>query len=292
MKILVLGSKGQLGKIIFKSLNRKNFINVYGISRINFDVTNKKKLTNYIYKINPHVIINCIAYTQVDNAEKNKKECLNINSTFLDHLSNICKKNKSTLIHFSTDYVFSGTKGSYKETDRVNPINYYGYTKRLGENIITKKLKNFIIIRVSWLYSDNKNSFYSKILDKIKKNKDVHVVNDQFGFPTSAYDISNIIYKIIIKLYNNEKIRYGIYHYSNYSKNSITWYDFAKKINHYSNKYYNKNSKLHKVSTTDLNLQAKRPINSSLNIDKFCNTFNIKKKNWEIELKKIMLKKI
>ena len=289
MKILILGSRGQLGKIIHNNLlKKKNFL-VICLSRKNFDFTDNKKLSKYFNQINPDIVINCVAYTDVENAEKNKKICFLVNSKFTSILSDLCIKNNCFLIHFSTDYVFNGRKGNYKESNKVSSINYYGYTKILGENIIKKKLKKFIIIRTSWLYSITKNNFLTKIITKIKNKEDIHVVNDQFGFPTSCYDLAKVTIKLITLYNNKNKIKTGVYHYSNYGAKAISWYDFAIKIN---NLYYKKTKKFSKiigVSSKNFKTLAKRPVNSSLNIDKICNTFNIKKKNWDMELEKIIV---
>ena len=288
MKVLILGSRGQLGKILYNYLLKKKIFIVSSLSRENFDFTNNIKLTKYINQIDPDVVINCVAYTDVENAETNKKKCFLINSKFTSVLSDLCIKNNCFLIHFSTDFVFNGKKGNYKESNKVSSINYYGHTKILGENIIKKKLKKYIIIRTSWLYSNSKNNFFTKIITKIKNKEDIQVVNDQFGFPTSCYDLAKVTIKLITIFKNNNKIKTGVYHYSNYGIKEISWFDFAKKINYFYYKKTNNFSKIISVSSKNFKTLAKRPVNSSLNIDKICNTFNIKKKKWDMELKRII----
>tara|TARA_Y100000588_G_C14276108_1_gene934404 strand:- start:2941 stop:3825 length:885 start_codon:yes stop_codon:yes gene_type:complete len=292
MKIIILGSNGQLGKIISNLLLKKKKYKIINISRKSFDLIDNCKIETHISKLNSNIIINCAAFTDVDKAENEKEKCINTNTYLLEYLSNICNKNNSILFHFSTDYVFDGKKGNYKETDKTLPINYYGYTKKLGENIIKKKLKKFIIIRTSWLYSNSKNNFFSKIINKIINKEKIQVVDDQFGFPTSAYDLANVVVNLIEKINNKVKFKYGIYHYSNHADKPISWYDFAIKINYYFSKYNNKFSEIINISSNNLNVVAKRPINSSLNIDKICNTFNISKKKWDLELKKIIKTKL
>ena len=289
MKILLLGSEGQLGSLINQTLSKKKGFTVYKNSRKNFDLSESNKLTNLINTIQPNIIINCSAFTNVDQAEIEKKKSLFINSTFLKNLSNLCLKNNSILIHFSTDYVFDGLKGNYKESYVAKPINYYGLSKLMGEDIIKKKLKRYIIIRTSWLYSNHKNNFFTKIKSKIKNNDQIQVIDDQFGFPTSAYDLSLVTFKIINFLYKNKKLKFGIYHYSNYGNEPISWYDFAVKIGQYLKKYNNLDYNIFRVKTDFYKVISKRPKNSSLNIDKICNTFNISKKKWHLELKKIIL---
>ena len=291
MKVVILGSQGQLGKILLNSLNKKKKLSIYSFSKKNFNLLNINKLEKYILKINPKIIINCIAFTNVDEAENKKKQCYKINSHFLDSLSKLCKMNNCILFHFSTDYVFNGNLGDYKENNITKPINYYGFSKRLGEKFIIKNLKTYLIIRTSWLYSKNDKSFLTKITNKIKNNISIQVVNDQLGFPTSAYDLSSVVIKIIDKYYKKKIINFGIYHYSNYGKEPISWFEFAIKIGFYLKKYKNLNYKISSVNSKFYKVNAKRPKNSSLNIDKICNTFIINKKKWHLELKKIILNK-
>ena len=289
MKILVLGSDGQLGSLVNDILTKKKNYIVFKNSRKNFDLIETNKLKNLFNSIKPQLVINCSAYTNVDQAEIDKKNCLFINSSFLKNLTNLCLNNNSILIHFSTDYVFDGLKGNYKESHITKPINYYGLSKLMGENIIKKKLKRHIIIRTSWLFSNHKNNFFSKIRDRIKNKETIQVIDDQFGFPTSAYDLSLVISKITNFIYNKKKLKFGIYHYSNFGNELISWYDFALKIGQYLKKYNNVNYNIQRVKTDFYKVIAKRPKNSSLNIDKICNTFNISKKKWHLELKKIIL---
>jgi len=289
MDIIVLGSSGQSGKILSNKLKQKKKYNIFKISRKDFDLNNSNKLVNIINKYKPNIIINCAAFTNVDQAEKEKENCYRINTKFIKTLSKICIKNNSILIHYSTDYVFKGNKGNYKENDKTDPINYYGHTKNLGEKIIVKTLKNYLIIRVSWLYSNNKNSFYSKIINKIKLRQKIEVIDDQYGFPTSAIDLSNLTIKLINKMKKLKHFKFGIYHYSNFASKPISWYEFALKISHFYVKFKKTRIELSSVSSKKFDTIAKRPKNSSLNIDKISNTFNIKKRRWDLELKKIML---
>lgn len=288
MKILVLGSTGQLGSLIKENLQKKKNYILYKHSRKDFDLSEKNKLNKFINNINPKIIINCSAFTNVDNAEIQKNKCNYTNFKFLNILTKLCLKNNSILIHFSTDYVFDGSKGNYKEADKTNSINYYGFSKILGENIIRKNLKHYLIIRTSWLYSNNQNSFLYKIEQKIQKNQKIEVIDDQFGFPTSAYDLSKVVTEIVNLFYKNKRLKFGLYHYSNYGNKPISWYDFAIKIGYYLKKYKGYNYQICRVRTGFYKVRAKRPKNSSLNIDKICNTFNIKKNKWHLELKKII----
>ena len=165
MKTLIFGSRGQLGSEI------SNKIKGIKISRNrfkNFNFNKEKEIIKILKKFSPKVIINCAAFTDVDKAERKRKECLQINSKAVKFISKYCNKNKVLLIHFSTDYVFNGKKkGFYSETAKTNPINFYGKSKLLGDKFIINSKCKYIIFRISWVYNiKKKNNFISKIKKK------------------------------------------------------------------------------------------------------------------------------
>lgn len=275
IKLLILGSTGQLGSQIFKNFKKNK----------KFEIVNKKKKLNLLDSINiknklkaiyPEIIINCSAFTDVELAESKKKEAKKINADSLKIISEYCKETNINLIHFSTDYVFfSKKKKIFNEKDYPNPKNFYGYTKFLGENNIKKNMKKYHIFRISWLYSNYRKNFFTKIRDKIlnKEIKKIFVVDDQFGCPMSTEYISDIIQKNIMKIYNG-KIPYGIYHLG--LKNFTSWYNFAKYIN-FKMKVKNK---IYKIKTRSINLKAKRPNYSILKFSKY-RLFVKNKKTWQ-----------
>jgi dTDP-4-dehydrorhamnose reductase len=287
-KILIFGSSGQLGSIIFKKIiSNKNFKSL-NKKKFKIDFLNINNLKFFLKIKKPDLIINCAAFTNVDLAEKKKLEAMKVNATALKTISQYCSVNGTILIHFSTDYVFnSKIKKNFYEKDKPNPINYYGYTKYVGEKYIKKYMKKYFIFRISWVYSKNKNNFYYKIKKKILNSQitKIHVVNDQFGSPLSTNYVADIICKNLKKI-ANKKIPFGIYHIS--SKNYCSWYSFAKYINF----KLNKKNKIFPIDTSDLNLKAKRPNFSILKFSKF--KFLVKKKKtWqEIYNNFLIVKKI
>ena len=253
-RIFVLGADGQVGKELRKNTN-KNF--VY-FNKKNLDITDRDKILKKIKYYKPKLIVNLAAYTDVDQSEVKKEKCLKVNFLGVVNIVEILKLYKIKLIHISTDYVFDGKKKLCKERDIKNPLNFYGMTKSLAEDYIIKNLKNYSIIRSSWIYSNQTNSFIKKILNKIKKKKKIYGVIDTYSGPTSTKNLSKAI-DFIIK--NN--IQKKILHYCD--GNRISPYDFILKIINISNI---KKYKIKKVKYKNLKLLATRPRDSYLGISK------------------------
>ena len=170
--ILVTGANGQLGSSLTKLSDNYTF-NFFFKSKMDLNISNKDALFNFILKQKIKLIINCAAYTNVDESERNLKKADLINSISVGYLAEICSTLGLNLIHISTDYVFDGLKGfPYSEIDKVDPVNNYGISKLRGEQCILKSnLKNSIIIITYCIYSELSNNFVSKILSKIKNKK-------------------------------------------------------------------------------------------------------------------------
>ena len=187
MKVLLCGSKGQLG-IAIKKFCPNNF-QLFNKSKEELDICNFYNLKNCINSLNPNIIINAAAYTSVDQAEINKKIAKNINYDGPKNLSKISKVKNIKIIHISTDYVFDGESNTpYKESDMTNPLSYYGKTKQMSEKVFNDN--NSIIFRVSWLYGPYKENFVTKILKIGQKKQEIKVVSDQFSVPTSTFDLA------------------------------------------------------------------------------------------------------
>lgn len=287
MKILILGKKGQLAKELSNSLKKKFKIFLVAKSKNkSFDLNHHKSYKRYLNKkidtCFPQIIINATGFTDVDNAETKKKECWNINAYFLKYLSEICKKKKISLIHFSTDYIFDGKKKkSYSEKSIYNPINYYGETKAVGEKYIINSKCNYLIFRISWLYNfkDKKNFFY-KIIKKIIKQKTLYVVNDQIGSPTSTKFVVKYINKFIERIKLNN-IKYGVYNLC--PRQPVSRYKIAKYINSKIN--FKKNlRRIIPVNSKFFMTKANRPEKVILNIHKIENYLKLKLPNWKDDI--------
>lgn len=223
--VLVTGANGQLGQCIQKIQSQHSDINFYFVSSTELDITDTKTVNDYFSAHQLDYCINCAAYTNVELAESEKEKAYLVNAEAVKNLAEACSKNKVTLIHVSTDYVFDGTKTSpYTETDATNPISVYGASKLKGEQHIQEVLKAYFIIRTSWLYAEFGKNFYKTILQKTKEKAHLTITTEQKGTPTNANDLAVLIVKII----HTENENYGIYHFSN--DGEATWYDFTKEI--------------------------------------------------------------
>ena len=280
INILIIGSKGQLGSEISRRLILNKKIRLYLSHKKKIKLLSIENSLERISNLNLKIIINCSAYTNVDAAENNKYLAKKLNYEKVLKLANFCKKNKIILIHFSTDYVFGGNKRIYKEKDKPNPINFYGKTKYLGEqNIINSGCKYFVF-RISWLLSKNKESFVYKIQKKMRSKREIYVINDNYGNPTSVSFISKFINKNLKNFFIKKR---GIYNLVN--RGNASWYDIASKL-----KYFSKNKKttIKKIASSKFKSIAKRPKYSCLSMVKTKKNFIVNQRYWQYELQKII----
>ena len=281
MKILITGANGQLGKCIRDISNHYPEYNFLFLGRKELDIVNKEAIRVLFDKEEFDYCVNTAAYTNVEKAESEKEKAFLVNGDGVKNLAKQCKKNNTTLIQISTDYVFDGKKRApYTEKDPTNPVNVYGASKLEGEKTLQEIWRKHYIIRTSWLYSQYGQNFYNMILRFVNEGKSITVTTEQTGTPTNALDLSKAILKIISFNSNN----FGIYHVSNTGKS--TWYDFAKAI--LKNTEQIGTSKLVKVNY--FSTFAARPNFSVLNTEKFTNEFGFLLPPWEKSLKKIISK--
>ena len=225
MRILVTGSNGQLGKE-FKNNTSNSDHEFYFTDKKELDITKKKEILDSVTNYKIELIINCAAYTNVNDAETNKRQAIKINLDAVRNLVEVCEEKKIKMIHFSTDYVYSSDNLSpIDEESNINPINYYGISKREGEKIIEKSSSDSIIIRTSWLYSMYGNNFVKTMIEKGENQEKIYVINDQFGCPTYSKDLVECTLNIIV---SNKLNNYKVYNFSN--EGYTNWYDFTKKI--------------------------------------------------------------
>ena len=282
LKVLVTGSEGQLGNSLKSAINKSNKnINFYFRNKKNLDITNYNFLENFFKNNNFDIILNCAAYTAVDKAETDSLNAHKVNGLGVENLARIGSKFNIFIIHISTDYVFDGeNKNLYKEKDKTFPLNEYGKSKLEGENKLNKFSNRFLIIRVSWLYSEFNKNFFKSIVEKSKNENFLNIVNDQIGSPTYAVDFSIDLIEIIEKIYQDffHKEYKELFHYCNLGTTS--WHGFASEIV----KNINSNIQINKIKTDSLQLAATRPSNSSLNPKKIQDAFGIKINSWQKSL--------
>ncbi len=256
MKILVTGYTGQLGSDVFLEGIHRGY-EMIGISSKEVNLVNEQLVYDYIKAENPDAIIHCAAYTAVDQAEKEKERCWDINVNGTRYLVNAAKEIQAKFMYISTDYVFEGIGDiPYKETDITNPVNYYGRSKLEGEKIVQSHLTDWFIIRISWVFGRNGRNFVKSILKLAEKTDELNIVGDQIGSPTYSLELS----RLLLDMIGTDK--YGIYHATN--EGYCSWAEFAKEIIRLTGK----NVKVNAIKTEEYPTLAVRPKNSRLSKQK------------------------
>ena len=258
-KILITGSTGQLGNSLGKVF--KSRYDLVSTSRTKpnkntnyfLDITNSLLVKDMVSAISPDIIINLAALTNVDLCESNPDLAHAINFQGVKNLVNVFK---GPIIHLSTDYVFDGKLGQYKENDITNPINVYGVTKYKAEKFLLEKSKGSLVIRTNVLYdyqSKVKSSFLNWVVDSLKRGEKIKVVDDQFNNPTWTDSISVVVDRAIKADLN------GLIHWGDFDW--ISRYDFANKI---ADKFNLQSNLIEPIKTEELNQVAPRPLNGGL----------------------------
>ena len=277
MKILVTGEKGQLGSELKKISHTNNNFEWLFTDRQSFNISDLENINVFLDKSSPDIIINCAAYTAVDNAEDDFEPANTINHKSVELIAKWSNDNNCKLIHISTDYVYGGTSLiPVKEDTKANPVNNYGKTKLFGDLACLKNNPSSIIIRTAWLYSSFGNNFVKQMINLMKSKSELNVIDDQVGSPTFAADLAEVILRII----NANNWKPGIYHYTNFG--NVSWFDFANDIK----SIFGFDVPIVAVSTSEYFQQAKRPKYSLLDNSKIKNTFDINQMNYLDSLNK------
>lgn len=281
MKILITGSKGQLGNEL-QSIIRNGRAEIGETSDVikksevialdvdELDITNLNEVKILLNNLRPEVVINCAAATNVDGCESNEDFSFKVNSIGPRNLAIACEEIAAKLVQVSTDYVFGGAGiKPLAEYDLTAPYSVYGKTKLLGENYVREFSSRYFIIRTAWLYGYVGHNFVYT-MRKLGKEKDViNVVNDQRGNPTHANDLAYHILKLI------ETDYYGVYHCT--GKGECSWYEFAKMIIELSGE----KCIVKPCSSDEFKSPTKRPEYSSLDNMMLRNTVGDEMRNWQ-----------
>jgi dTDP-4-dehydrorhamnose reductase len=285
MKLLLTGSKGQLGQEVQKAGINAG-LEIVSMDLPEIDITDYEKLDRIFSELKPSIVINGAAYTAVDLAETQKNICYAANVDGPANLTRLCGKNNVRLIHISTDYVFDGNGNiPYRENDPVSPVNVYGHSKAEGEKAVLKGPGEHIIIRTSWLYGRFGNNFVKTMLHLGAEKKSIRVVNDQYGCPTCAYDLAEVIIVIAQRLLEDKPTNSGIYHYC--GNGITTWYEFAMAIFQIAGELGLSNVPLViPIATSQFPTAAKRPLYTALDCSAIKKSFGVKLKPWKQSLQK------
>lgn len=283
MKILALGSNGQLGWEILR-MAKAGDIECLGVDRPEFDITDRRAVGKAVDQGKFSIVINAAAYPAVDKAEAERDEAFAVNAKGPGYVAFACAKSNIPLIHISTDYVFDGSKKApYTETDPICPTSAYGESKAAGEKVVREHLEAHLILRTSWLYSTHGNNFVKTILRLASEREELRVVADQYGCPTYAADLAAVILHMTEQIHRGGSTPWGTYHYC--GQGVTTWHGFAQKICEIGEKHAPlKVKEIKAISTEEYPTPAKRPPYSALDCSKIERSFGIRTRPWQDSL--------
>ncbi len=269
MKVLVTGTKGQLGHDVINELTGRG-LEAVGVDVEEMDITDADSVNKVIGETAPDAVIHCAAYTAVDAAEDNVELCRRVNADGTQNIANMCKNLDIPMIYISTDYVFDGEGNRpWEPEDERTPLNVYGQTKYEGELAVQNTLEKYFIVRIAWVFGVNGKNFIKTMLNLAKTQKHITVVNDQFGSPTYTYDLARLLVDMILT------DKYGIYHATN--EGICTWYEFACEIFRQAGVQV----EVEPVSAEQYKAKAKSPYNSRMNKDKLEESGFVRLPSWQ-----------
>ena len=281
MNILITGCNGQLGneiQVLEKAYPQHTFFNT---DVAELDITSPDAISQYVNKNQIDGIINCAAYTAVDNAESNEELCRKLNAEAPAYLAQAIDERNGWMVQVSTDYVFNGTNHTpYTEDEDTCPNSVYGSTKLVGEFNVQKLCRRAMVIRTAWLYSTFGNNFVKTMLRLGKEKPELGVIFDQIGTPTYARDLA-----VAIMTAADKGIVPGIYHFSN--EGVCSWYDFTKAIHRIAGI---SSCHVRPLHTNEYPTPAARPHYSVLDKTKIKQTYQLEIPYWEESLKECILK--
>jgi dTDP-4-dehydrorhamnose reductase len=291
MKILLLGSTGQLGHALHSSLNGLGDLTALGRTELDLSLADSKRIESVFNLYQPNWVINAAAYTAVDLAETDKKLAFQINASVPEILAKLCTEHNAALVHFSTDFVFDGFKNSpYVEEDATHPLSVYGQSKLQGEEAIQQHCKNSLIFRTSWLMGSFGGNFLKTMLRLARTKPELNVINDQFGSPTPATWLAGVTRQAIekIELINSKTSQrdsdslWGLYHAS--GAGVISWHQYARAVideaQHLGFNLPLNPQQVLPILASNYPLPARRPNYSVLNCNKLTQTFNVTQPDW------------
>jgi len=286
MKILLFGAMGQLGTELQGTLSPLGEIFPFDIQ--NLDLENTNAVVETIRNVSPDVIVNASAYTAVDQAESEARKAFKVNGEIPGLFSEEAARLNAYLFHYSTDYVFDGTKGApYLEGDTPNPLGVYGKSKLAGEEAIQAGKANYLILRTSWVYSRNRNSFVTKVLEWARKQERLSIVSDQVSNPTWARTLAEVTAQLLGKGLDYIVERRGLYHVAgNGYASRLEWAERILALD--PNRQEQMVKEIVPAATSDFPTPAQRPLFSALDCSLFQSTFEIPLPTWEDALQQAM----
>jgi dTDP-4-dehydrorhamnose reductase len=272
VRILLLGKNGQLGWELRRTLAPLG--SIAAVDYEDVDLADSERLRLKVRELRPEVIVNAAAYTAVDKAESEPAKAYAINANAPGILAEEARHLDAVLIHYSTDYVFDGTKGQpYSEADAANPLNVYGASKLAGERSVQALGAAFIILRTAWVYSSRSSSFVTKVLDWARKNESLRIVDDQVSNPTWARALAESTAHVVGKGKGYLTERTGLYHLA--GAGYASRYAWAQEILKFDSRPEQQTAKgVLRAATSDIPTPARRPLFSALDCSRFGAAFD------------------
>ncbi|MFO1391226.1 MAG: dTDP-4-dehydrorhamnose reductase [Agitococcus sp.] len=288
-RILLTGVSGQVGHELLNML--APLAEVIAVTRQDMDLSNQASILQILEKYQPTIIVNPAAYTAVDKAESEQEQAYLINRDAPKTMAEWAAEHNALLVHYSTDYVFDGTKeGSYVEEDIPNPQSVYGKSKLLGEQAIQQSGAKHLIFRTSWVFGVHGNNFIKTIIRLAKEKESLNVVADQHGAPTSAHLIAQVTTQVLVQYLQDAQFKaYGIYHLT--SNGQTTWHEYAQFIVQQVQQKQMVNltvAKVCAIPSLAYPTPAKRPLNSRLSCQKLQQQFMIQLASWQDDVKDVL----
>lgn len=280
--IWLIGSRGMLGREVESRLTKSGIDHV---CTVDCDITNFDAVISSARDIQPVCIVNCSAYTNVDQAEVDEKIAFSVNALGVEHIAKAANEVGSGVIHVSTDYVFDGRAcDPYVEETPMNPLGAYGRSKAEGERRLRTSTERSTIIRTAWLYGPHGKNFVATMLRLFSERDVISVVSDQRGSPTYAADLANLICHLANMTESGRSEQFGTYHFTN--SGETTWYDFAREIQRQSSAMGISDGKceIRPISSDEYTTPAARPNYSVLSHEKLSALFPEHIRPWEIAL--------
>lgn len=292
MKILLLGKNGQVGWELQRSLaplGEVISLDRNGLNQWCGDLSKPDQIYQTIIDIAPNVVVNASAYTAVDLAETEQDMANLINHVAVGKIAEACAQTKALFVHYSTDYVFDGEGTSkFNETDALKPLNVYGQTKALGEQVIQNAQCNYLIFRTSWVFAQKGKNFLKTMLALSQQREELSIIDDQIGAPTSAELIADVSAHAIVQTLRDQT-KIGIYHLV--ASGETSWFEYASYIFEQA-KNLGVNLAIQQVNpipTAAYPTPAKRPHNSRLNNQKIQQAFQIYLPDWKVHVQRTVV---
>ncbi len=283
-RIVLIGHTGQLSRSLWEQLCAAGH-DVIRLGRPGVDLSLPDSVTDAILAARPDVVINPAAYTAVDQAEDEPLIAAAVNAAGAEAMARAAAKAGAPIVHFSTDYVFDGCKTSpYVETDAPGPIGVYGRTKLEGERRVALANPRHIILRTAWLCSPFGTNFVKTMLRLARERPELRVVDDQYGSPTFAGDVAEVVCKLVLRIVDaSARVdHFGVFHAVN--QGEATWYGFARAIMESARRRGGPSVPVYPIKTVDYPTKARRPAYSMLSTEKLATVHGIRLRHWKAAL--------